>query len=765
MSAALAAPAEQRRTTGIRLEAPLLGLITGWVATWSWAAMVERPGRYLLLALVLGLLVVLAGAGLRRVPRLSAPAVAGGQLLTALLGLHLAVAGDVAPAGVVPTPASVAAMVDVLGRGAATLDQYAAPVARDPAGTSAVLLACALGLLLTVELLLTWWRRPALVAVPLLAALSIPVSVLQKGLALPVFVGTALLFVRLLGVRDGGSGQQARSGVGVLWQVALAAVVAALVVAPVVPVTNLLDQRPGDQPGTGPGGDFTVTSVNPFLRLHRDLVAQTHTPLVRARTEAPSTSYLRTTVLDEFTPEGWGASERNLPAGNTADGYFPSPPGLAPGTGGQEYRWSLELAPQFLTTWLPLPYAVRSVHVNGDWRYDTRTLDVTMAAPVATSGMRYSVVAFEPEIDAAALQGSPSAPAKVQVPYTQVPRSLPAAVLRQARAVTKGTHTDFERAVALQEWFRHRGGFRYSLRERTGSGMDLLAHFVTDDRVGYCEQYAAAMAAMGRALGIPSRVVVGFLDGTTQNDGRVLYTSDDRHAWPEMYFTGVGWVRFEPTPSERAGATPAWTRQDLSPRNTARPTPRAQQLPRRAPAAEPTTAEAGGQGVPWGPVTGLVLIGLLAALPGAVRRAQRRRRLGAADPDKLVEGAWAELRATAVDLGVEWPDGRSPREQAHGLAEQVPAARRRIQVPVEELLVAVERSRYGPPGATVLTADQRVRTAQTVANLRATLLDGTRRQRGWWTRVWPASVWPAPWRRGSTRARPHRRGAAGGETG
>ena len=87
--------------------------------------------------------------------------------------------------------------------------------------------------------------------------------------------------------------------------------------------------------------------------------------------------------------------------------------------------------------------------------------------------------------------------------------------------------------------------------------MDLLAAFVTNDRVGYCEQFAAAMAAMGRVLGIPSRVVVGFLDGTTQEDGRILYTSDDRHAWPEMYFTGVGWVRFEPTPGSRAGATPS----------------------------------------------------------------------------------------------------------------------------------------------------------------------------------------------------------------
>lgn len=740
--------ASARRESMPRLETSLLGLLTAWVATWSWSGMVERPGRYLVLGLVAGLLTVLTGAGLRRVPHATAPGVAAGQLLVAMLGLHAAAAPGAAPAALVPTPASVATTVQVLSRGAADLDRYASPVAQDRVATNAVLVACALSLVVAVDLVLTWAMRPALVAVPLLAALSVPVSVLQQSLALPVFVGTALLFVRLLGVRTD-AGRRGPATVRVLWQVGLVAVVAALVVAPVVPVTNLLDNRPGDRQGSGNGGDFTVTSVNPFVRLHRDLVEHTHTPLVLARTQAPDTSYLRTTVLDEFTPDGWGASDRDLPADNTADGYFPAPPGLGPSVPGQEHRWSFELAPQFLTTWLPLPYAVRSVHVTGDWRYDDRTLDVTMAAPMATSGLRYSAVAFQPEIDARALQHSPSAPAKVQGPYTQVPKTLPPVVTQRARSVTRGAHTDFERAVALQEWFRHSGGFRYSLKERIGSGMDLLAHFLTDDRVGYCQQYASAMAAMGRALGIPSRVVVGFLDGTEQPDGRILYTSDDRHAWPEMYFSGVGWVRFEPTPSERAGATPAWTRQDLSPQQTARPTPRTQSKPRPVPLPHADSSQPNAdRGVPWAPLTGLVVVGLLGALPAVVRRAQRRRRLRTTDPDRLVEGAWAELRATAVDLGVSWPDGRSPREQAHLLGERVPAARRRIQTPVEELVGAVERRRYGPPGSTtVLTAKDRAHMVRTVAALRETLLEGTRRQRSWWMRLWPASVLPASWRR------------------
>ncbi len=182
------------------------------------------------------------------------------------------------------------------------------------------------------------------------------------------------------------------------------------------------------------------------------------------------------------------------------------------------------------------------------------------------------------------------------------------------------------------------------------------------------------MAAMGRVLGIPSRVAVGFLNGETQPDGSLLYTSDDRHAWPEMYFTGVGWVRFEPTPGQRAGATPAWTRQDI---NTADPTeaPSSSPAPARGADAQAEAEDDQGSGdalaVPWWPAAALGLVVLVGVAPGVVRRAQRRRRLAGDDPDVLAEGAWAELRATAVDLGLDWPEQRSPREQAHRVLAQV----------------------------------------------------------------------------------------------
>ena len=80
-----------------------------------------------------------------------------------------------------------------------------------------------------------------------------------------------------------------------------------------------------------------------------------------------------------------------------------------------------------------------------------------------------------------------------------------------------------------------------------------------DDRVGYCEQFAASMAIMARVIGIPSRVAVGFLEPDKATNGSWEFSAHDLHAWPELYFPGSGWVRFEPTPQDRATEVPGYT--------------------------------------------------------------------------------------------------------------------------------------------------------------------------------------------------------------
>src|SRR5690606_17583001 len=91
-----------------------------------------------------------------------------------------------------------------------------------------------------------------------------------------------------------------------------------------------------------------------------------------------------------------------------------------------------------------------------------------------------------------------------------------------------------------------------------GTGMDALAIFL-ERKTGYCVHYASAMAVMARELGIPARIAVGFQPGARRfNDGSNIYevSTDDLHAWPELYFDGVGWLRFEPTPGR--GSVPRY---------------------------------------------------------------------------------------------------------------------------------------------------------------------------------------------------------------
>ena len=732
---------------------PMLGMLAGWLATFSWSGMVREPLTFLLPMGMIGVAMALAGSGLR-VLRLPAYVVAVCQALVALLGLNLNFASRQSFLGLIPTDDSLRQVFYVIGNGAATLNAYAAPVAVNPTHTRAFLMVCGLAVLFAIDVIAFGLRKPPLVALPLLVTLSIPVSILNEALALPVFVGTALLFLRLVAtehidrLKDWGerpAEDPAGSWLSTLWKVSVAAIVLALVAAPFIPVADLLDrQNDGPGEGTRGSGQFRLTTVNPFIRLRRDLISKTHTPLLYAETDARETGYIRTTVLDQFLEDEWRPSSRDLPSENRADGEFPSPPGLAAGVTGTTETWKMRMAPEFSTTWLPLPYPIRKLSIEGNWRFDSRTLDVAYVSGAPPPNLGYEVTAFTPNVTAPMLNRAVAPSARLRAAMTTVPDNLPDIVRVRAEEVTEGATTNYEKAVAIQDWFRQDGGFTYSLEGRSGSGMDLLADFVTDDRIGYCEQFAAAMAAIGRVLKIPSRIAVGFLDGTRQPDGTLLYTSDDRHAWPEMYFAGVGWVRFEPTPAQRAGATPSWTRQDVNAPDPAT-APSASSAPARgADAQAGADEEQGSDGtvtVPWWPAGALGLLVLVGVVPGAVRRAQRRRRLGTQDPVHLAEGAWAELRATALDLGLEWPERRSPREQARQVLSQVHEPEAEDVSSLEGLLVQVERGRYGRTGA-VGTVDPEVhaRTVETVESWRKVMLGSVDRERGWRGRLWPVSL-------------------------
>jgi hypothetical protein len=213
------------------------------------------------------------------------------------------------------------------------------------------------------------------------------------------------------------------------------------------------------------------------------------------------------------------------------------------------------------------------------------------------------------------------------------------------------------------------------------------------------------MSVLARAVGIPSRVAVGFLPGTRHGDVWSV-TARDSHAWPELYFSGYGWVRYEPTPSSVTGAAPSWSvpqaqapsdpstinAEPQQPSVSVRPTARSRADRPQDHVASTSTD----QGVNWAQTAGvgggLVLLLAILATPGAIRVLRRRRRLGGpfADPADQVEAGWSEVRDTVRDLGRSWPTG-SPRSIAQSAARHTG---QETKDALARLAVLVERARY-----------------------------------------------------------------------
>ena len=175
-----------------------------------------------------------------------------------------------------------------------------------------------------------------------------------------------------------------------------------------------------------------------------------------------------------------------------------------------------------------------------------------------------------------------SGAASVRSAYLEVPANSPSEIRSLAAAVTGDEETRFRKARALQQWFREDGGFEYSDRAIDDDPGSLTAFLDESGRVGYCEQFAASMAIMARIIGIPARVAVGFLNSEPAGPNQYEFSAHDLHAWPELYFPGAGWVRFEPTPGARAETVPSYTSADLAPIASDTPSPSATALQRRS---------------------------------------------------------------------------------------------------------------------------------------------------------------------------------------
>ncbi|PRY17525.1 DUF3488 and transglutaminase-like domain-containing protein [Kineococcus rhizosphaerae] len=688
----------------------------------------------------LGMVCAVAGAGLvvRGVFRRRGLAVAV-QALAVLGVLVLLFNGGTAVAGIVPTPATFSRLVQLTTDGVQVVQRYSVP-AVDLRGLRLLLVAGAGLVAFAVDLFAVTLRRPALAGLPLLGMVAVPLALAPGGSSAIAFAVVVVPFLVLLAgdrrssrPRAAGGGRRSVAGVTASATAAVG-LVAAIAVPAAVPG---LDERPLTI-NTGPGD--TIAVINPILNLKASLGARSDATIVTYQTDEPDPAPLRIVTADVFDGQTWAPSTgADIPRSQRVqDGLSPAP-GLSDAVRQAAAVRTTRISIRGLDqTYLPLPYPAVSVDIAGDWLYEKDSLNV-VGDGETTRGRTYTVTHLEVDPTEQELRGAPQqAPEDIQKRYTALPDSLPQVVRDTARQVTDGSTDHYEQAAALQRYFRSTGGFTYSTTAPNDGGSDAVASFL-NEKTGFCVQFASAMAVMARSLGIPARVAIGFLPGEEVTDKSWRISAQDAHAWPELYFDGVGWVRFEPTPATRTGQSPAWTTPlvPLTPvpsssAGAPAPSTAATAPSATASTATSTTSAAAAQArptgwdrflaLPWGWILGALVLVVAVLTPWVTASwASRRRWARVGDVSSSAEAAWQELAERVHDLGLSWPASTTPRQRAAALSEFTEAGSP-AAVELQRMRAAVESARFGAgssPSAGAVPGTVLVASAQSGRLVRA----------------------------------------------
>lgn len=274
----------------------------------------------------------------------------------------------------------------------------------------------------------------------------------------------------------------------------------------------------------------------------------------------PERLYLRGVAYDQYDGRSWSAGHvrrRNL--STFGDGMFvvrPSGSRHARGVS-VSIQQDILLEPLDTSVLFAVPFAE---YLGGDLPGVQSDGMGSFYLPFpASSRVRYSVTSRVHNVD----DGEKRAvvldyPRPVTERYLPLPK-LSDEILKLTQHVVRDLPASFDRILAIQQHLLH--NYRYSLDLETTTSLHPLEDFLFTRKSGYCEHYATAMVVMLRSVGIPARLVTGFLATEwNQFGGYFTVRQRDAHAWVEVYFPQSGWTTFDPTPP--TGAPPAPSRLD-----------------------------------------------------------------------------------------------------------------------------------------------------------------------------------------------------------
>ncbi len=673
-------------------------------------------------SVVLVALVAVTGALLRTVTT-TRPLVVAGQALALLEGVSLVHGRGHLWHGLLPTPDTVRALGTILGDAYATVTTYSAPAPADRGTTLAVSLLLGLTALATDAVAVTY-RSPAVAGLPLLTAYLSSATNTGSGLSAWFVVPPALAWLAMVG-RQGVRALRTWGGTAAAGgrtdvdpgssfatvgrAVGVASLVAAVVLpglVPHLPTTFIADGLARSDRGRGNGSDVRLSTS---IDIARDLGDRSTNPVLVYRTSSAEPEPLRVGLLDTYRRGRWQASSNVtfVPLDGRLPGASASPD-VPRTTERIEVSSTAIGVPQVAMPANPLgsPFPTGSWRVTGDGL-------VELTAPVDGYTVEYQQLSPTPEQFGATPGGGAPDSADLALEPGSEQR------IRQLLGeITGSGDSPLEIATGIQDYLRG-PSFTYSeeLVDDTAGGQrpeEPLLRFL-DSKRGYCVQFSSAMIMLSRAAGIPARMALGFLPGSVDGDDRVVRVND-AHAWPELYFPEVGWVRFEPTPGVRSGLAPPYTREASNPSNP--------QVPTAGPSASSTTGDStrpqtdvpldvpqdvGGTGsgtgalelvrrnlATLGGVLAVLVLGALTPLGAWLARRRARRR--ARDDAERAEAEWQTLLLRLGDIGIVPGDGDTPRQASRRLG------RAAYLTPEEDaalgrVVATLEQARYARPGS------------------------------------------------------------------
>ena len=289
-------------------------------------------------------------------------------------------------------------------------------------------------------------------------------------------------------------------------------------------------------------------------------------PQIVMRVELPDQSavekdrlYLRGLAYDQYNGRSWSHNgTRRRPLSLIADGTFLARPASSRPLDGRSGTIRQDILLEKLDTAVPFAAPFAEL-VSGEFLTVQADAMGGLHLPLPPSSrIRYSVTSQAPQLVADERTASILAyPDSIRSHYLQIPMGSQQ-VADLAHHVIQGATTPFGRALAIQQHLLE--NYRYSLEGDTATLSHPLEEFLFMRKTGYCEHYATAMVVMLRTVGIPARLVTGFL-ATEWNEygGYFTVRQRDAHAWVEVYFPHSGWITMDPTPTVSAAvATSRW---------------------------------------------------------------------------------------------------------------------------------------------------------------------------------------------------------------